>query len=143
MKLKLAQMWDHNGTNMEAIGFMYRTYKVLIELDDNQEMSGATSPLSIPVLLCAPTLLFHRVPVTFQCGTDRHPSSPFHPTKSCHFIAKSSQRSYVKLYASPDAPVCCCQCQTTADLLVCAACSISAGQEATREEDSAAPRLAL
>ncbi|BDA51370.1 hypothetical protein COCOBI_18-2470 [Coccomyxa sp. Obi] len=39
MKLKLAQMWDHNGTNMEAIGFMYRTYKVLVALDENQEMS--------------------------------------------------------------------------------------------------------
>ncbi|KAK9902757.1 hypothetical protein WJX75_005073 [Coccomyxa subellipsoidea] len=39
MKLKLAQMWDHNGTNMEAIGFMYRTYKVLIALDENQDMA--------------------------------------------------------------------------------------------------------
>jgi hypothetical protein len=45
MKLKLAQMWDHNGTNMEAIGFMYRTYKVLIALDENQDMAGA-HPLS-------------------------------------------------------------------------------------------------
>lgn len=40
MKLKLAQMWDHNGTNMEAIGFMYRTYKILIALNDNQELTG-------------------------------------------------------------------------------------------------------
>ena len=30
MKLKLASMWDHNGTNMEAIAFMYRDYKVFI-----------------------------------------------------------------------------------------------------------------
>ena len=40
MKLKLAQMWDHNGTNMEAIGFMYHDYKTLIALDDKQEMTG-------------------------------------------------------------------------------------------------------
>ena len=40
MKLKLAQMWDHNGTNMEAIGFMYRTNKILIALNDNQELTG-------------------------------------------------------------------------------------------------------
>ena len=40
MKLKLARMWDHNGTNMEAIGFMYRDYKTLIGLDANQEMTG-------------------------------------------------------------------------------------------------------
>ncbi|CAL8463363.1 g2897 [Coccomyxa elongata] len=33
MKLKLAQMWNHNGTNMEGIGFMYKDYKVLMELD--------------------------------------------------------------------------------------------------------------
>ncbi|CAL8466272.1 g5808 [Coccomyxa elongata] len=39
MKLKLAQMWDHNGTNMEAIGFMYRTYKVLVALDENQDIT--------------------------------------------------------------------------------------------------------
>ncbi len=47
MKLKLAKMWDHEGTNMEAIAFMYRTYKVLIALDDNQEMTGAR-PFLIP-----------------------------------------------------------------------------------------------
>ena len=40
MKLKLAQMWDHNGTNMESIGFMYRGYKVLIALDETDTMSG-------------------------------------------------------------------------------------------------------
>ena len=40
MKLKLARMWDHNGTNMEAIGFMYRDYKTLIGLDANQELTG-------------------------------------------------------------------------------------------------------
>jgi len=40
MKLRLAQMWDHNGTNMEAIGFMYRTYKVLISLDAKDDVVG-------------------------------------------------------------------------------------------------------
>lgn len=43
MKLKLAQMWDHNGTNMEGIGFMYRDYKTLIALDDKQELTGQHS----------------------------------------------------------------------------------------------------
>ncbi|CAL8466281.1 g5817 [Coccomyxa elongata] len=38
MKLKLAQMWDHNGTNMGAIGFMYRNYKVLVSLDAKEEV---------------------------------------------------------------------------------------------------------
>ena len=60
MKLKLAQMWDHNGTNMEAIGFMYRTYKVLIALDDNQEMSGV-APCSSSFTTCPrhPVLPYH------------------------------------------------------------------------------------
>ena len=40
MKLKLARMWDHNGTNMEAIGFMYSENKTLIGLDANQELTG-------------------------------------------------------------------------------------------------------
>lgn len=40
MKLKLARMWDHNGTNMEAIAFMYHDYKALIALDEAQEMTG-------------------------------------------------------------------------------------------------------
>ena len=31
-RLKLAQMWNHNGTNMDGIGFMYRSYRVLMEL---------------------------------------------------------------------------------------------------------------
>ena len=42
-KLKLAQMWDHNGTNMEAIGFMYRDYKAQIALDNKQDMTGQHS----------------------------------------------------------------------------------------------------
>lgn len=31
-RLKLAQMWNHNGTNMDGIGFMYKSYRVLMEL---------------------------------------------------------------------------------------------------------------
>lgn len=43
MKLKLAQMWDHNGTNMVTIGFMYRDYKVLIDLEGSEQdiLTGA------------------------------------------------------------------------------------------------------
>ena len=40
MKLRLAQMWDHNGTNMEALGFMYRNYQVLIALDADDSVKG-------------------------------------------------------------------------------------------------------
>lgn len=32
-RLKLAQMWNHNGTNMDGIGFMYKSYRVLMELE--------------------------------------------------------------------------------------------------------------
>ena len=43
MKLKLAQMWDHNGTNMVTIGCMYRDYKVLIDLEgpEQDKLTGA------------------------------------------------------------------------------------------------------
>ena len=40
MKLRLAQMWDHNGTNMETLGFMYRNYQVLIALDADDSVKG-------------------------------------------------------------------------------------------------------
>ena len=40
MKLRLAQMWDHNGTNMETLGFMYRNYQVLIVLDADDSVKG-------------------------------------------------------------------------------------------------------
>ncbi len=89
MKLKLAQMWDHNGTNMEvclscsckcmlpcycfasfvctsksaclstsgahelvvqAIGFMYRNYKVLVSLDAKEDVVGK-SPVKFNPLL--------------------------------------------------------------------------------------------
>ena len=43
MKLKLAQMWDHNGTNMVTIGFMYRDYQVLVDLEGSEQdkLTGA------------------------------------------------------------------------------------------------------
>ncbi|EIE21380.1 hypothetical protein COCSUDRAFT_56599 [Coccomyxa subellipsoidea C-169] len=41
MKLKLGQMWDHNGTYMEGIGFRYQDHTVVIELasDDSMHVS--------------------------------------------------------------------------------------------------------
>ena len=45
MKLRLAQMWDHNGTNMEALGFMYKDYKVFIALDDGDNVKGERTDL--------------------------------------------------------------------------------------------------
>lgn len=98
MKLKLAQMWDHNGTNMEAIGFMYRTYKVLIALDENQDMTGhpllsdlssRTRILSLPdlgrsmlrgtVLISAPVFTMTDDPLKFEmlCSIDMNASA--HP----------------------------------------------------------------
>ncbi|BDA44598.1 hypothetical protein COCOBI_06-0740 [Coccomyxa sp. Obi] len=40
MKLKLGQMWDHNGTYMEGVGFRYQDHKIIIELgaDDNMHV---------------------------------------------------------------------------------------------------------
>ncbi|BDA44602.1 hypothetical protein COCOBI_06-0780 [Coccomyxa sp. Obi] len=40
MKLKLGQMWDHNGTYMEGIGFRYQDHTVIVELgeDDNMQV---------------------------------------------------------------------------------------------------------
>ncbi len=41
-KLKLGVMWDHNGTYMEGFGFQYRDQQVLVELDEKDEIAGAT-----------------------------------------------------------------------------------------------------
>lgn len=49
MKLKLGQMWDHNGTYMEGIGFHYRTHKVVIELSANT-VTGESAPDDICIL---------------------------------------------------------------------------------------------
>ncbi|KAK9908491.1 hypothetical protein WJX75_008624 [Coccomyxa subellipsoidea] len=40
MRLKLGQMWDHNGTYMDGIGFRYQDHKVVVELgtDDNMHV---------------------------------------------------------------------------------------------------------
>lgn len=35
MKLKLGQMWDHNGTYIDGMGFRYKDFKVICELDGN------------------------------------------------------------------------------------------------------------
>jgi len=48
-RLKLAQMWNHNGTNMDGIGFMYRNYRVLMELTGDTPHG---TPLPCPVLPC-------------------------------------------------------------------------------------------
>jgi hypothetical protein len=47
MKLKLGQMWDHNGTYMEGIGFRYQDHKVVIELAADDSMHGE-SPVCYP-----------------------------------------------------------------------------------------------
>ena len=40
MKLKLGQMWDHNGTYMDGIGFKYQDHEVIIELAAGDNMHG-------------------------------------------------------------------------------------------------------
>ncbi len=40
MKLKLGQMWDHNGTYMDGIGFRYQDHEVVIELAAGDNMHG-------------------------------------------------------------------------------------------------------
>ena len=40
MKLKLGQMWDHNGTYMEGIGFRYQDHTVVVELGEDDNMQG-------------------------------------------------------------------------------------------------------
>lgn len=40
MKLKAGQMWDHNGTYMDGIGFRYQDHKVVIELASEDNMHG-------------------------------------------------------------------------------------------------------
>ena len=48
-RLKLAQMWNHNGTNMDGIGFMYKSYRVLMELEGDVphgELHVSTNRLS-------------------------------------------------------------------------------------------------
>ena len=47
MKLKLGQMWDHNGTYTEGIGFRYQDHKIVIELAADDSMHGE-SPVCHP-----------------------------------------------------------------------------------------------
>ncbi|CAL8463174.1 g2708 [Coccomyxa elongata] len=38
MKLKLGQMWDHNGTYIEGVGFRYQDHEVMVVLDSDDNM---------------------------------------------------------------------------------------------------------
>ncbi|EIE23708.1 hypothetical protein COCSUDRAFT_47405 [Coccomyxa subellipsoidea C-169] len=38
-KLKLGELWDHNGTYMEGFGFQYRDHGVIMELDSQDELT--------------------------------------------------------------------------------------------------------
>jgi hypothetical protein len=38
MKLKLGEMWDHNGTYMEGVGYKYREHLVVVELGWDDEL---------------------------------------------------------------------------------------------------------
>ena len=40
MKLTLGQMWDHNGTYMSGLGFMYQKHKILAELGEDDNLAG-------------------------------------------------------------------------------------------------------
>ena len=40
MKLKEGVMWDHNGTYIEGIGFLYKDHKIIVELDANDTLTG-------------------------------------------------------------------------------------------------------
>jgi hypothetical protein len=41
-----------NWEFLQAIGFMYKGYKTLVALDENQELSGENPPLSCPRSFC-------------------------------------------------------------------------------------------
>lgn len=36
MRLKLGQMWDHNGTYIDGLGFRYKDFSVICELDGDR-----------------------------------------------------------------------------------------------------------
>lgn len=40
MKSKLGQMWDHNGTYMEGIGFRYQDHTVVVDLGEDDNIQG-------------------------------------------------------------------------------------------------------
>ena len=40
-KLKVGVMWDHNGTYMEGMGFQYRDHRVVIEIAQDDNLTGA------------------------------------------------------------------------------------------------------
>ena len=39
-KLKLGEMWNHNGTYMEGYGLQYRDHQVVIEITPEDELAG-------------------------------------------------------------------------------------------------------
>ena len=85
-KLKLGEMWNHNGTYMEGYGLQYRDHQVVIEITPEDELAGAhiAPPLSAaPVLgsvLPAQPGLATWLPVTCQSiGT----TAVEHYEKSC------------------------------------------------------------
>lgn len=46
--LKVGEMWDHNGTYMEGIGFLYRDHQVIVEVSDDGQLAGDISRLHFP-----------------------------------------------------------------------------------------------
>ena len=55
-RLKLSVMSDHNGTTMDGVGFMYKSYRVLFELEGDSPKGAAQSHTS-------PLCLMNRLPV--------------------------------------------------------------------------------
>lgn len=40
MKLTSDQMWDHNGTYMSGLGFMYQKHKIVAEVGEDDNLAG-------------------------------------------------------------------------------------------------------
>ena len=51
-RLKLSVMSDHNGTTMDGVGFMYKAYRVLFELEGDTPHGASQSP-TLPLCLMA------------------------------------------------------------------------------------------
>ena len=64
-RLKLGVMWDHNGTYMEGFGFQYRDQQVLIELDENDDVTGEAPGTSCRDLLPGEALIRSGTPLCF------------------------------------------------------------------------------
>ena len=44
-RLKLSVMSDHNGTTMDGVGFMYKSYRVLFELEGDNPHGASQGPM--------------------------------------------------------------------------------------------------